>query len=100
MALRLSCLARRAFALAFLLGALTATTTARAADAPEAFARITVDAADLRTGPGVSFRVIYTAHRGETIALGGRPGAGFWLRVTLPDGRTAYALGDELQTFA
>jgi hypothetical protein len=70
------------------------------ADDPEAFARITVDAADLRTGPGVSFRVIYTAHRGETLALDGRPGTGFWLRVTLPDGRTAYALGDELQTFA
>jgi hypothetical protein len=70
------------------------------ADSPSAFARITVDAADLRTGPGVSFRVIYTAHRGETLALDGRPGTGFWLRVILPDGRTAYALGDELQTFA
>jgi hypothetical protein len=66
----------------------------------QAFARITVDAADLRTGPGVSFRVIYTAYRGETLALDGRPGTGFWLRVILPDGRTAYALGDELQTFA
>jgi hypothetical protein len=72
---------------------------AEAANEPDAFARITVDAADLRTGPGVSFRVIYTAHRGETLALDGRPGTGFWLRVILPDGRTAYALGDELQTF-
>ena len=72
---------------------------ARGAD-PEAFARIVVDTADLRTGPGVSYRVIYTAHRGETLALDGRPGAGFWLRVLLPDGRIAYALGDELQPFA
>jgi uncharacterized protein YgiM (DUF1202 family) len=61
---------------------------ARAAE-PEAFARVVVDAADLRTGPGVSYRVIYTAHRGETLALDGRPGAGFWLRVLLPDGRVA-----------
>lgn len=66
----------------------------------EAFARVVVDAADLRTGPGVSFRIIYTAHRGETLALDGRPGSGFWLKVSLPDGRSAYALGDEVEPFA
>jgi hypothetical protein len=70
------------------------------ADEPEAFARVVVDAADLRTGPGVSYRVVYTAHRGETVALDGRPGGGFWLRVLLPDGRVAYALGDDVQPFA
>jgi hypothetical protein len=48
----------------------------------------------------VSYRVIFVAHRGETFALDGRPGVGFWLRVVLADGRTAYALGDEVQTFA
>ena len=49
---------------------------ARAADQvePEAFARVVVDSADLRTGPGVSYRVLYTSHRGETFALDGRPG--------------------------
>jgi hypothetical protein len=73
---------------------------ARADDEPQAFARVVVDSADLRTGPGVSFRVIYTAHRGETLALDGRPGTGFWLRVILADGRAAYALGDEVQPFA
>ena len=67
---------------------------------PEAFARVVVDSADLRTGPGVSHRVLYEAHRGETFALDGRPGSGFWLRVLLPDGRIAYALGDEVQPFA
>jgi hypothetical protein len=67
---------------------------------PEAFARVVIDSADLRTGPGVSYRVIYSAHRGETFALDGRPGTGFWLRVILPDGRAAYALGDEVQPFA
>ncbi len=67
---------------------------------PEAFARVVVDDAELRTGPGVGYRVIYDAHRGETFALDGRPGAGFWLRVLLPDGRIAYALGDEVQPFA
>src|SRR5258708_26654 len=67
---------------------------------PEAFARVVVDSAELRTGPGVSYRVVYVAHRGETLALDGRPSAGFWLRVVLPDGRTAYLLGDEVQPFA
>jgi hypothetical protein len=67
---------------------------------PQAFARVVVDSAELRTGPGVSYRVLYDAHRGETFALDGRPGSGFWLRVLLPDGRIAYALGDEVQPFA
>ena len=71
-----------------------------APEEPEAFARVVVDSADLRTGPGVSYRVVYSAHRGETLALDGRPGGGFWLRVLLPDGRVAYALGEEVQPFA
>jgi hypothetical protein len=66
----------------------------------EAFARVVVDLAEVRSGPGVTYRVIYVAHRGETFALDGRPGTGFWLRLTLPDGRSAYALGDEVQPFA
>jgi hypothetical protein len=93
----------RAFALAVLLVfAVFAPLRALAADEvePEAFARVVVDSAELRTGPGVSYRVLYDAHRGETFALDGRPGTGFWLRVLLPDGRAAYALGDEVQPFA
>lgn len=70
------------------------------ADEPEAFARVVVDSAELRSGPGVSYRVIYNAQRGETLAIDGRQSAGFWLRVILPDGRTAYGLGDEVQVFA
>ncbi len=65
----------------------------------EAFARVVVDAAELRTGPGVSYRVIAVAHRGETLALEGRPTPGFWLHVLLLDGRTAYVLGDVVQSF-
>ncbi len=83
---------------------LASNATARAADEPEeqaeAFARVVVDSADLRTGPGVSFRVVYTAHRGETFALDGRQGSGFWLRVLLPDGRRVYAMGEQLEPFA
>ena len=71
-----------------------------AADEAQAFARVVVDSAELRTGPSISSRVIYTAHRGETFAVDGRQGTGFWLRVVLPDGRSAYGVGDEVQVFA
>jgi len=77
---------------------------ARAERAPDedidAFVRVVVDSMDLRSGPGVSYRVIGTAHRGETFAADGRPTSGFWLRVLLPDGRAAYVLGDAVQPFA
>lgn len=82
-----------------LIALVVAPRAARAAE-PDAFARIVVDAAELRSGPGISYRVIHTAQRGETLAIDGRPGSGFWLRVILPDGRAAYALGDEVQVFA
>ena len=87
-------------AVALFLAAVPASALAADQVEPEAFARVIVDSAELRTGPGVSYRVIYVGHRGETFALDGRPGTGFWLRVLLPDGRTAYALGDEVQPFA
>jgi hypothetical protein len=82
-----------------LVAALAAPRVARAED-PEAFARVVVDSAELRSGPGISYRVIATVQRGETLAIDGRQGGGFWLRVILDDGRTAYALGDEMQVFA
>lgn len=87
-------------AVALFLAAVPASALAADQVEPEAFARVIVDSAELRTGPGVSYRVIYVGHRGETFALDGRPGSDFWLRVILPDGRTAYALGDEVQPFA
>jgi hypothetical protein len=73
---------------------------AAATEEPDAFVRVVVDSAELRSGPSISSRVIYTAHRGETFAVDGRQGTGFWLRVVLPDGRTAYGLGDEMVVFA
>jgi hypothetical protein len=91
---------RLASALVAVVALLVVSAQARAADEPEAFARVVVDQADVRTGPGVSYRIVYSAHRGETLALDGRPGGGFWLRVLLPDGRVGYALGDEVQPFS
>lgn len=74
--------------------------TARAADDVDAFARVVVEETELRSGPGVSHRIVYVAHRGETFAIDSREGAGFWLKVLLPDGRAAWALGDTVQPMA
>lgn len=71
---------------------------ARAAgDEDDAYARVVVAEAELRAGPGVSHRVIYRAPRGETFLIATRETAGFWLQVTLPDGRTGYVLGDTVE---
>ncbi len=63
----------------------------------EAFARIVVAETDLRTGPGLSHRVITRAARGETFLIEGREGSGYWLRILLADGRRAYVLGDTVE---
>jgi uncharacterized protein YgiM (DUF1202 family) len=74
---------------------------ASAADQEEdAFARVIVADTDLRAGPGVSHRVIYHAHRGETFLIQTRETAGFWLQVAMADGRTAYVLGDTVEAVA
>lgn len=73
---------------------------AKAEDEGDAFARVVVEETALRSGPGVSHRTVYVAHRGETFAIEGREGSGFWLRVILPDGRLAYVLGDTVEPIA
>lgn len=70
---------------------------AGAAEAEDTYARVVVAEAELRAGPGVSHRVIYRAPRGETFFISSRETAGFWLQVTLPDGRTGYVLGDTVE---
>jgi len=55
---------------------------------------------ELRAGPGVSHRVIYRAHRGETFLIQTRETTGFWLQVLMPDGRTVYVLGDTVEAVA
>jgi hypothetical protein len=61
-------------------------------------ARVTASTSELRAGPGLAYRVVYRAERGETFLVQGREPTGFWLRVYLVDGRTAYLLGDTADT--
>lgn len=64
----------------------------------DAIARVTSSTSELRAGPGLGYRVVHRAERGETYPIQGREGTGYWLRVYLPDGRTAYLLGDTAET--
>jgi uncharacterized protein YgiM (DUF1202 family) len=66
----------------------------------DAFARVVSAETDLRSGPGVAHRIIYHAHRGETFLIQTRETAGFWLQVAMPDGRTAFVLGDTVEAVA
>src|SRR5262249_2187836 len=49
---------------------------------------------------GVSHRIIYVAKRGDTFVIESRKGAGFWLKVVLPDGRSGWVLGETIQPIA
>src|SRR6187455_1270799 len=86
--------------LAFSLVLLSPALAWSAEDDEDAYARVVVAEAELRAGPGVSHRVIYRAPRGEMFLISTRETAGFWLQVTLPDGRTGYVLGDTVEPVA
>jgi hypothetical protein len=64
----------------------------------DTIARVTSSASELRAGPGLSYRIIHRAERGETFPIQGREQTGYWLRVYLQDGRIAYLLGDTADT--
>jgi hypothetical protein len=64
----------------------------------EVHARVIVERAPLRTGPGPGFRIVRLAERGETFAVRERATRGYWLRVELSDGSTAFVQGDMVFT--
>jgi uncharacterized protein YgiM (DUF1202 family) len=94
--------AMKALAIWFLLAGLFLVDRASAAESSEAdvFARVVVAETELRAGPGISHRVIQRAKRGDAFLVQTRETAGYWLELTLPDGRIAYVLGDTVDTVA
>jgi hypothetical protein len=96
-------LAQLVFGAVAVSGIALSTTPLRAADSPaeqnlDTVARVTTSSSELRAGPGLSYRVIQRAARGDTFFVQGREPTGYWLRVYLVDGRTAYLLGDTADT--
>jgi hypothetical protein len=64
------------------------------AEEPTVYSRVVVDRAEVRAGPGATYRRIYAARRDEVFPVRGRATAGFWFQVELPDGTTGFIRGD------
>ena len=68
--------------------------TAQAQAEPELYARVIVDTAILRSGPGVSYRRVYVASRGEVFLVTARGTRGYWFQVQLPDATYGWVRGE------
>jgi hypothetical protein len=83
--------------LAGILAAATLTACPRVAHAEdEALARVLAEQANVHTGPGFSYRVIYVASRDEVLPVVERATRAHWFRVRLPDGTSGWILGDQV----
>lgn len=68
-------------------------------DQDETFARIVVESAALRSGPGADFRILLVAERDDSFRVARRASLGHWLELELPDGGRAYVQGDAVWLF-
>jgi uncharacterized protein YgiM (DUF1202 family) len=91
---------RLLFAASFCAALLATGVAAAADDETDVFARVVVAETELRAGPGISYRVIHRARRGDAFLIETRETAGYWLEVLLPDGRSAFILGDTIEAVA
>ena len=66
------------------------------ADAPWGVVRVIAELAEVKTGPGFSYRTVYVAPRGETLIAVERANREYWFRVKLPDGTFGWVLGDQV----
>ena len=73
---------------------LLTTLPARADD--RALVRVIAEEAQVHTGPGFAFRVVYSAKLNEVLPAIGRASHDHWFRVELPDGTYGWILGDEV----
>ena len=80
-------------------GALSASLAHARPDDEETFARIVVESAALRSGPGADFRILQLARRDESFRVERRASVGHWLELELPDGGHAYIQGDAVWLF-
>ncbi|MFI5306559.1 MAG: SH3 domain-containing protein [Polyangiales bacterium] len=66
--------------------------------APEPHARVIVEQATVRAGPGLGFRSVYAAHRDEVFPIHARSTQGYWFQIELPDGTRGWIMGDAVYT--
>lgn len=68
-------------------------------EAPQGvYARVVVERTEVRTGPGVSFRRVRSASRGDVFPILERGTSGYWYQVELPDGTHAWIAGSAVYT--
>jgi hypothetical protein len=84
----------RAFGFACALALVLRSGVVRAEDT--ALVRVVSEEAQVHTGPGFGFRVVYRAPLGEVLPAIGRATHDHWFRVELPDGTYGWILGDEV----
>lgn len=61
-----------------------------------AVVRVIADEAEVRTGPGFAYRVVYLAARGEILRAQARASRDYWFHVQLPDGTYGWIVGDQV----
>jgi hypothetical protein len=64
-----------------------------------AYARVIVESAALRSGPGADFRILQVARRDDSFRVQSRAAVGHWLALQLSDGSRAYVPGDAVWLF-
>ncbi len=60
----------------------------------DAYLRVISQRAPVYTGPGASYRDIYTAERGEVFPVLERGTRGYWFRIRMEDGTTGWIFGE------
>jgi hypothetical protein len=85
----------RVLAMAAALACLAAAPRAARAE-EETLVRVLAEQANVHTGPGFAYRVVYVATRDEVLPVVERATRAHWFRVRLPDGTTGWVLGDQV----
>jgi hypothetical protein len=73
-----------------------AATPARADGPRQPYARVIVEHAVVRAGPGVGFRRVYIAERDEVLPIHARATQGYWFQLELPDSTYGWIAGDSV----
>lgn len=58
------------------------------------YARVMIESAAVRSGPGLEFRQVYLAQRDEVFPIRKRSTRGYYFQIELPDSRLAWIAGD------
>jgi hypothetical protein len=86
---------RRLTKLLLLLFLLAAPAWARA----DVYVRVLTQNADVKTGPGASFRTMHVAGRGDVFPVEERGTKGYWFLVALEDGTRGWVYGEQVATY-